>query len=655
MKYTYLILALFLNLNVLSSEPGSSDEFIERFSSLPSYTDAQISPDGTKISVVLKIDNKRSLAFFNSEDLSLLNVINLTKNEQVGGYYWANNERVVISIAYEVGSLEVPVGRGELFAVNYDSSKPNYLFGMRKRVSSSNKSVVDKFSGAYILDLLEDDPKHILVQASEFAKFSFGAYSNVLRINIYNGQQKSLGKSPLGGASLLTDSKGKPRFAVGVNSKSEFISMFRKNESDSWIELTKGVIGSGSINPVTFMDDDTKVIVLDSTESSTAKVKSLDLLNGTEEVIFHHPKYDPNPVIIDDEIIGVVVSSGYNQMFWLDNDSEISSIVQQAVSYFNDGNLEEFTNANILIPSISKDLKKAIIQVSDDVSTPKYYLYDIGKGSITFLFAMWPEINEPDLESTTPFKFKNKDGYEIHGYFTNAKNQKGDTLPPLIVLPHGGPIGPSDEWSFDPDVHILSNAGYSVMKVNYRGSGGYGREFLRAGLGQAGEDIQDDIIEATEWIISQGWVDKDRIGIYGGSFGGYSAAMAPMLRPDLFKAGVAYVGVFDLNLNFKAGDVKQMYFGKAQLAQIYGPDEETRAKMSPVNNVSKLQAPLLIVSGEEDQRCPPEQAYALEKELIKHNKIYELIVVKKEGHGFQKPENREMFYKKMLGHFKKYL
>tara|TARA_S200000501_G_scaffold256248_1_gene240023 strand:+ start:524 stop:2491 length:1968 start_codon:yes stop_codon:yes gene_type:complete len=655
MKYTILLATLFLNLNIFSNDLELSDDFIKRFSSLPSYTDAQISPDGTKISVILKINEKRSLAFFNTEDLSLLNVVNLTRKEQIGNYYWANNERVIISIAYEVGSLEVPVGRGELFAVNFDSSKPNYLFGMRKRVSASNKTAVDKFSGAYILDLLEDDPKHILVQASEFAKYSAGAFSTVLRINIYNGQQKSLGKSPLGGASLLTDSSGEPRFAVGVNSKSEFISMFKESDSDEWTQLSKGEIGEGSINPITFMEDDTKVIVLDSTESSTAKIKSLDLVNGTEEVIFHHPKYDPSPVILDDEMIGAVVSSGYYQMYWFENDSDISKIVQQVVSYFNDGNLEKLTKANISVSSISKDRKKAIIQVSDDISSPKYYLYDLNKGSIAFLFAMWPEIDEPGLESTKPFKFKNSDGIEIHGYFTNARNQDQNSLPPLVVLPHGGPIGPSDDWSFDPDVHMLSNAGYAVMKVNYRGSGGYGRDFLRAGLGQAGGDIQDDIIEATEWVIDKGWVDKQRVGIYGGSFGGYSAAMAPMLRPDLFKAGVAYVGVFDLNLNQEVGDVRRMYFGKAQLAQIYGPDEETRAQMSPVNNVSKLEAPLLIVSGEEDQRCPPEQAYALEEELKKHNKVYELIVVKKEGHGFQNPENREMFYKKMLGHFKKHL
>ena len=89
------------------------------------------------------------------------------------------------------------------------------------------------------------------------------------------------------------------------------------------------------------------------------------------------------------------------------------------------------------------------------------------------------------------------------------------------------------------------------MKVNYRGSGGYGKEFLKAGIGEPGGIIQQDIIEATEWVIRQGWVDKDRIGIYGGSFGGYSAVQAPILRPDLFKAGVSYVGIFDFNLDIE--------------------------------------------------------------------------------------------------------
>ena len=110
------------------------------------------------------------------------------------------------------------------------------------------------------------------------------------------------------------------------------------------------------------------------------------------------------------------------------------------------------------------------------------------------------------------------------------------------ALHHGGPHA-RDVWGFDPDTHILSQAGYAVVKVNFRGSTGYGKEFTKLGFGEWGGDTQEDIIEATEWAIEQGIADPERIGIYGGSFGGYSAAMAPMLRPDLYKASVAYIGV----------------------------------------------------------------------------------------------------------------
>lgn len=269
---------------------------------------------------------------------------------------------------------------------------------------------------------------------------------------------------------------------------------------------------------------------------------------------------------------------------------------------------------------------------------------------------VWPEISEKGLSPTKTFSFVNSDGITLYGYFTDARSTELKNKQPLIVLPHGGPIGPRDSWSFDPDVQILSNAGYAVMKVNYRGSGGYGKEFLKAGIGEPGGIIQQDIIEATEWVIEQGWVDKDRIGIYGGSFGGYSAVQAPILRPDLFKAGVSYVGIFDFNLDIEMSNCQgnSMCVSKV-LKDQWGDSPEKRAKMSPVNYIEKLQAPILIVAGEEDTRCPPEQQYALEAALNKYSKDYKLIMVPKEGHGFINPENRFNFYIEMLEHFKKHL
>ena len=254
------------------------------------------------------------------------------------------------------------------------------------------------------------------------------------------------------------------------------------------------------------------------------------------------------------------------------------------------------------------------------------------------------------LEHEVPFNFINSDGVKIHGYYTPAKNQQEDQSAPMIVIPHGGPHA-RDSWGFDPDTHIFSQAGYAVLKVNFRGSTGYGKEFTQMGFGEWGGDTQQDIIEATEWAINQRIADPERIGIYGGSFGGYSAAMAPMLRPDLYKSSVAYIGVFDLEMLYDEGDIKTIKWGGKYLDKTLGQDPTKIKAMSPVQQADKLEAPIIIVSGKEDQRAPIEHAYALADALEEAGKEHELIIVEKEGHGFRKPENRLMLYKKMLEHF----
>ena len=645
-----LILLLTLQTTAVYADEIDTD-FVKRFSTLPTYSNAQISPDGKIISVVFKKDEKNALAFFKASDFSLIDVLQFKEeDEQVGSYAWASNKRVVISINYKLGALESPISRGELFSVNFDLSKPSYIYGIRRETSSSKKTIVDKFSAAYLIDPLIEDPNHVLVAAAPFGQRT---KMTILRLNIFNGGQKSYGKAPPGAMGVLTDSEHEPRFAVGTT-KDEIITYVKDTKKNKWNELTRSkYLGGGKISPVTFTEDDSSVIVLDDTNSSTAKIKAINLDDSSEEVLFHHPKYDPYPQLIDRKLIAVGIGPDYSHAYWLDDGIE-AQVANQLVRAFNDGNDKIFNKANVRVTSMSKDRNKAIIRVEDDRSSPRYWLFDRENNRLVDFLVVWPEIEETDLSQTKPFKFTNSDGVTLHGYFTEANNYTGEK-PPLIVLPHGGPIGPRDFWGFDPDVQILSNAGYSVMKINYRGSGGYGRDFLKAGMGEPGRLIQKDIIEATEWIIEQGWVDENRVGIYGASFGGYSAVQAPILRPDLFKVGVSLVGLFDLNMDFREGGCQADYGCKNILNDQWGSSPAERAKMSPVNYIEKLKAPVLIVGGEEDNRCPPEQQYALENVLKKHNKEYKLIMVPKEGHGFINPENRFMFYREMLEHFNKYL
>ena len=648
MKNIFISLGLLISFNAIA-EISVTEEFIERFSSLPSYTGVDISPDGKMISVITKMpDDKKGLTIFDAEDLSLINTITLTNDEEISNYYWVNNSRILIRVGY----YDKKYGRGsagEYFSINFDSTKPAYVFGMRSRNSKTKKSVLDKMSAGYVENILEDDDKHVVISVYPFSKSNTGTFATSVRLNIYNGQQKKLGKSPLAGGQVRTDSKGIPRFVNGSDADNNTVTMYRASKKDDWEVLSKTPYGEGEVFPVNISKDGSTIHTLDSTETSTYQLKKINTITGESEVVFHHPKFDAYPQIIDDVVLGATINPGYSQAYWFEIDSPLQNSILQAVNAFN-GNVDVFDTKEVGIVALTKARDKAILAIRDSVSSPKYYLYDMEKGQMKYLLTMWPEIDDSGLEEEVPFNFKNSDGVVIHGYYTRAKNQQKDQAVPMIVVPHGGPHA-RDSWGFDPDTHIFSQAGYAVLKINFRGSTGYGKEFTKLGFGEWGADTQQDIIEATEWAIDEGIADPNKIGIYGGSFGGYSAAMAPMLRPDLYKSSVAYIGVFDLEMLYNEGDIRGIKWGGKYLDKTLGTDPEKIKAMSPVLQADKLQAPIIIVSGEEDQRAPVEHAYALAEALKKAGKEHELIIVPKEGHGFRKPENRFMLYKKMLEHF----
>ena len=648
MKNIFISLGLLISFNAIA-EISVTEEFIERFSSLPSYTGVDISPDGKMISVITKMpDDKKGLTIFDAEDLSLINTITLTNDEEISSYYWVNNSRILIRVGY----YDKKNGRGsagEYFSINFDSTKPAYVFGMRSRNSKTKKSVLDKMSAGYVENILEDDDKHVVISVYPFSKSNTGTFATSVRLNIYNGQQKKLGKSPLAGGQVRTDSKGIPRFVNGSDADNNSVTMYRASKKDDWEVLSKTPYGEGEVFPVNISKDGSTIHTLDSTETSTYQLKKINTITGESEVVFHHPKFDAYPQIIDDVVLGATINPGYSQAYWFEIDSPLQNSILQAVNAFN-GNVDVFDTKEVGIVALTKARDKAILAIRDSVSSPKYYLYDMEKGQMKYLLTMWPEIDDSGLEEEVPFNFKNSDGVVIHGYYTRAKNQQKDQAVPMIVVPHGGPHA-RDSWGFDPDTHIFSQAGYAVLKINFRGSTGYGKEFTKLGFGEWGADTQQDIIEATEWAIDEGIADPNKIGIYGGSFGGYSAAMAPMLRPDLYKSSVAYIGVFDLEMLYNEGDIRGIKWGGKYLDKTLGTDPEKIKAMSPVLQADKLQAPIIIVSGEEDQRAPVEHAYALAEALKKAGKEHELIIVPKEGHGFRKPENRFMLYKKMLEHF----
>lgn len=187
-----------------------------------------------------------------------------------------------------------------------------------------------------------------------------------------------------------------------------------------------------------------------------------------------------------------------------------------------------------------------MVVVDSDKLYGKYYEYDTKAKTTKLLFDLMPQLKEEDMAEMRPIEFKSRDGLTIYGYITLPKAAINGEKIPLIVNPHGGPQGIRDDWGFNPETQLFASRGYATLQVNFRISGGYGKEFQTSGYKQIGRKAMDDVEDGVKYAISQGWVDKDKVAIYGGSHGGYATLMGLIKTPDLYSCGVDYVGVSNI-------------------------------------------------------------------------------------------------------------
>jgi dipeptidyl aminopeptidase/acylaminoacyl peptidase len=315
----------------------------------------------------------------------------------------------------------------------------------------------------------------------------------------------------------------------------------------------------------------------------------------------------------------------------------------------------KFADHYVGIREISLDGSRVLISAVSDRDPGTYALFDMKTNNLQPLYQARPWIQAEQMGERRPFWFKASSGTELGGFLTLPPNRAAKALP-LIVLPHGGPIGPSDGWDYDPDSQFLATRGYAVIQINYRGSGGRGKAFEESGYKQWGVGIQQDIIDGVHWAIDQGYVDAKRICVYGGSFGGYSSLMQPIRAPELYKCAIDYAGVADLRIQSERSDTRRSRSGNSYLRAAMGKGDDQYTKdNSPIDLVDKFKVPVLIVHGEDDPRVPFENAKLWRSAMEKKGIPTEWLAKPKELHGFYKEENNEERYKVMEAFLEKYL
>lgn len=628
----------------LLASPTVAEVPLEEFTRLPLYSELKISPTGEYLAATVRNDDgQTSLVVMRTDANEITANVRGFGRDFITSFIWANDERIVASLGRQHGSLDAPSGTNNIVAVNWDGKRKEWLYGRGKE---ANVAFDRTYKAANILDLLDDDDDNILVTVNDFSNPN-STYTEVHKLNIYSGSMSKITTAPTRGASIVTDNDGAVRLAISADPDNENAIVIHSRDGKRWNLLGEYHGKEGTIKPVAFAPDNELLYMLDNRETDTDSLYFFNTASAEIELIYKHDVVDINDVEIapDGYLLGVYTEPDYPE-FTLLNQQHVLAAPLTAVR-------NALRGYRVRPTSMTDDGKLAIIRATSDRAAAQYFMFNVETNQLARVASVLPGIDAEQMRPMEPYKLKVRDGTEMYAYLTRPDDSDGPF--PMVVLPHGGPHGVRDYWRFDPDVQMLASRGYAVLQVNYRGSGGYGRDFEYTGYGKWGTIMQDDLTDATLWAIDAGIAAEDRVCIYGASYGGYAAMMGVVREPDLYQCAIAYAGVYDLELMFEKGDVPTRESGITYLKQAIGDDKEELRYRSPVHHLEKLKAAVFIVHGGEDQRAHVEHAYQLRDRLDDLGKPYEWMLKPKEGHGFYRPENRLELYERMLAFLGKHI
>jgi dipeptidyl aminopeptidase/acylaminoacyl peptidase len=617
------------------------------------FSAAKISPDGRYLAITVQRDKQDALAVLDLKDMSLLKQTVLPDEKSVGAFYWVGPKRLVFTAVRNLGRFAAPFSTGEWFAMDADGSRPRVLISYETKNATQRGNSVSYADSFSMLDPLPADEDWMLMNVSH--QMGDGVLAQVVSVNTASGQRRLLAQAPVKNCSIALDAEKQPRFAScsddkGANGQYEqHVDLYRRDDKGDWTLVNRSKTGGRRL-VVLGSAKDGRIYALEDDSKAPAAFGTIDQKTGAFQKLFQDPVSEPAGYVTasdGDTVLGVVTRAGAPRVSLVDESQPDAQVYVNLAAAFP-GKFVDFSSATL-------DGRQIVVSVSSDSQPTELYLFDRGTGKARFLIRdrMW--LDGKRMATIRPFSFTARDGLTLYGYLTIPNGSTGKNLP-MIVNPHGGPIGPRDDWGFNWETQLFASRGYLVLQINFRGSGGFGNAFQEKGHREWGGKMQDDLTDATQWAIKQGLADPNRICVYGGSYGGYAALMGAIKEPALYKCAVGYVGVYDLNMMYKKGDIPQRESGKRFLQRTLGPDNAELKKNSPASLASKVTIPVFLAAGLRDQRAPREQTEAMRDALVAAgHPPDEVILQEGEGHGFYSEDNNLNLYTKMLAFFDSYI
>ena len=623
------------------SGPVAAEVDLQQYIKKDAFRDIKISPTGEYYAATVPAEDRTALAILRKSDNKLTGTFALGKNTHVEDFHWVNPQRVLISTSEKFGLLDRPQWTGELYAVDADGGKAELLVGMRVQGQGLGTNIKGKKAervAAFLVDDLPNDDKNVIISV---VPFGADPYTRVERMDVYTGRRVPIARAPVRRADFTTDNRGRVRFAHGAGIDNVNKLYYRADNEAEWVLMNDEATSVRIETPIGFSADDSiAYLQVEKTEGPDAIV-AMDVATGTRKEVLRDDDTDPARILYRAGTsipVGVLYIDGKPRTEFFDAASQDARLYRSLEAAFG-GDAPYITSS-------TADGKLTLVQTYSDRNPGDFYVFDTVAKKADHVISRRAWFDPEKMAEMRPIALAARDGLPLKGYLTVPHGSSGKNLP-LVVLPHGGPFGVSDEWGFDSDNQMLASAGYAVLQLNFRGSGKHGRAFEEAGRRQWGGTMQDDLTDATHWAIKQGIADPNRICIYGASYGGYASLMGVAKEPNLYKCAVGYIGVYDLPMMHSRGDIQERRSGENFVRDWIG-EKDKIASTSPNRIAGQIKVPVFLAAGGEDERAPIEHSKLMERALIGAGVPVETLYYDTEGHGFYTDEHRREYYSRLL-------
>lgn len=588
----------------------------------PDKAGPQISPDGKHLSFLAPVDGVLNVWVAPIDKPEDAKPITKDKKRGIRSYFWTYTNDHILYIQDMDGDEDWHVYRTSIDKAETTDLTPE------KKISARIEGVSHRFPNEIIVGINNRDPE----------------FHDVYRINVATGEKKLVLKNTEFFGFVLDDDY-KIRLAIKFLPDGSNI-YFQPDGKDGWKEFLK--IPSGdtlTTTPAGFNKTGDVLYLVDSRNRDTGALTTLDLKSNKQTVVAEDQRSDAGSVMTHPtENTIQAVSFTYERTHWIFKDAAVEASFEQ---------LKKVADGEISVPSRSLDDNRWIVTFVMDNGPVRYYLFDRDAKKATFLFTNRKSLEGWPLQKMHTPVIKSRDGLDLVSYLTlpagsDANGVGRPSKPmPMVLLVHGGPWG-RDAWGFNREHQLLSNRGYAVLSVNFRGSTGFGKKFVNAGDKEWAGKMHNDLLDAVDWAVKEKIADPNKIAIMGGSYGGYATLVGLTFTPDKFACGVDIVGPSNIVTLLKSippywGPMVQLF--KDRVGDYTSEDgRKFLEERSPLTRVDRIKKPLLIGQGAHDPRVKQAESDQIVKAMQEHKIPVTYVLFPDEGHGFARPPNNLAFY-----------